>query len=301
MSIGLITYNDASRMEDVVDLITNVDFTSTPFLSSIGESTAMNTLHEWQVDTLAASALNAGVEGADVTISTIVGPTRVNNVVQLFQKTIAVTDTEMAIPHYGMNNPMSYQTQKRIKELARDMERALIAGTRASGASGVARQLNGAIALITTNKTARASGTSLSEDEFNAMIAGVFDNGTDSSADLVLCGSFLKRVVDKWTQNVTRNINATEKRQILSITYYESSFGVHEFRISREVPSAAGTAGVLAVDTSKWRVAYLTGRRIAAKPLAKTGSATKVLLEGEATLEALNEKSSAYRSGYFVG
>jgi len=44
MAIGLITYNDTSRQEDVVDLVTNIDFTSTPFLSSIGESTASNTL-----------------------------------------------------------------------------------------------------------------------------------------------------------------------------------------------------------------------------------------------------------------
>ena len=301
MAIGLITYNDTSRMEDVVDLVSNIDFTSTPFLSSIGESVAYNTLHEWQTDTLTSAAHNAGIEGADVSVADASGPTRVNNVVQMFQKTVTVSDTELALPHYGINNPMSYQTQKRLKELARDMEKALIAGTRASGSSGVARQMAGAIQQISTNKTARASGTSLSEDEFNAMIAGIFDNGTDSSADLVLTGSYLKRVVDKWTANVVRNIGASEKRQILSIAYYESSFGIHEFRVSREVPSAAGSAGVLAIDTSKWRVAYLTGRRTAATPLAKTGSATKVLIEGEATLESLNEKSSAYRSGYFVG
>lgn len=301
MAIGLYTHVDSSRMEDVVDLVTNIDYTSTPFLSSIGEATASNTLHEWQTDSLTAAGDNAGIEGADVSVADIAGPTRVNNVVQMFQKTVTVSDTEMALPHYGIDNPMNYQTTKRLKEMARDMEKALISGTRASGNSGVARRMNGAIALITTNKTARASGTSLSEDEFNAMIAGIFDGGTDSSADLVLTGSYLKRVVDKWTTNVTRNIDASQKRQILSITFYESSFGVHEFRVSREVPTAAGTAAVLAVDTSKWRVAYLTGRRTAATPLAKTGSATKVLIEGEATLEALNEKSSAYRGGYFVG
>lgn len=297
MPIGLITYNDSSRMEDVVDLVTNVDFTSTPFLSTIGESVATNTLHEWQTDTLTTAAHNAGIEGADVVVADASGPTRVNNVVQMFQKTVTVSDTEMALPHYGINNPMSYQTEKRLKELARDMEKALIAGTRASGNSGVARQMAGAIVQITTNKTARASGTSLSEDEFNAMIAGIYDSGTDASVDLILTGSYLKRVIDKWTTAVTRNVSASEKRQVLTIAFYESSFGVHEIRLSREVPTSA----VLGVDTSKWRTAYLTGRRTSATPLAKTGSATKVLIEGEATLEGLNEKSSAYRSGYFIG
>lgn len=297
MSVGLTTWTDASRKEDVVDLITNLDYASTPFLSNIGESVANNTFHEWLTDTFDSAADNAAAEGSDAAFITHQGPVRKNNVVQLFRKVIAVTDTEMAIPHYGLNNPMSYQTTKKLTELARDMEKALVAGTRASGASGTARRLDGAIAQITTNKTARASGTSLTEDEFNAMIAGVFDGGTDAAPSLVLTGSYLKRVIDKWTTAVTRNIDASEKRQILSIAYYESSFGVHEIRLSREVPASA----LMAVDTSKWRTAYLVNRRPSATPLAKTGSTTKVMIEGEATLEALNEKSSAYRSGFFIG
>jgi hypothetical protein len=40
---------------------------------------------------------------------------------------------------------------------------------------------------------------------------------------------------------------------------------------------------------------------VSIKPLGKTGSSTKALMEGEATLEALNEKSSFYASGYFAG
>lgn len=296
MSVGLTTWTDASRKEDVVDLITNLDFASTPFMSSIGESVAQNTFHEWLVDTYESVGDNAVAEGSDASYATITGPLRRNNVVQLFRKVIAVTDTEMAIPHYGVNNPMSYQTTKKLVELARDMERALVAGTRASGNSGVARRMDGAIAQITSNKTARASGTSLTEDEFNAMIAGIYDGGTDSAPSLVLTGSVLKRVIDKWTTAVTRNIDASEKRQVLSIAFYESSFGVHEIRLSREVPTNA----VMAVDASKWRTAYLVNRRPSATPLAKTGSATRVMVEGEATLEALNEKSSAFRSGYLL-
>src|SRR5438874_479519 len=117
-TIGLITYNDTGRQEDVVDLVTNVDYTSTPFLSRIGESVATNTFHEWMVDVLAAPALNAGIEGADIVTTDPTAPTRKNNVVQLFQKNIVVSDTEIAIPHYGLNDPFEYQTQKKMKELA---------------------------------------------------------------------------------------------------------------------------------------------------------------------------------------
>lgn len=297
MAIGLITYMDNVRPEDVTGLINNVDFESTPFMSSIGEGTASNTLHEWLTDSYASSAVNSAIEGSDATVVDHTTPSRSNNVVQLFRKVVTVSDTEQAIPHYGMTSPLSYQTTKALKELARDMEKAFVAGTKASGSSGVARYMDGAIALVTTNKTARASGTSYTEDEFNATVAGIFDNGTDATVDLVLAGSYLKRVIDKWNTKTTSNVNAADYKQILRVDLYTGSFGTSRIALSREVPASA----VLYLDTAKWRKDYLVNRRPTATPLAKTGSSTKVLIEGEVTLAALNQKSSAYRSGYFIG
>ena len=297
MAIGLITHQDTTRPEDVIGEITNLDFESTPFLSNIGESSAQNTLHEWQVDTYSAAADNAVAEGSAASIVDLTQPTRSTNVVQLFRKVVSVSDTESAILHYGMGDPFTYQTDKKMTELMRDCEKAAIQGTRASGSSGVARRMDGAIALVTTNKTARASGTSFSETEFNDLIRGIYDNGTDSTVDLVLLPSYLKWVVDQFNTKVTQNINAKEYEQVLRVETYTSSFGTHRIVHSREVPSN----GVLAVDTSKFRKAYLVGRKPQMKPLGKVGSDTRGLIEAEVTLEALNEKSSAYRSGYFVG
>lgn len=297
MAIGLITHQDTTRPEDVNGLITNLDYTSTPFLNNIGESTALNTLHEWQVDTYDASADNAAIESSDATIVDHTQPTRATNVVQMFRKTVTVSDTESAIPHYGMGDPFVYQTEKKMTELMRDMEKAAIQGTRASGSSGVARRMDGAIALITTNKTARASGTCFTETEFNDIVKGIFDSGTDATVDLVLLPSYLKLVVDRFNTKTTSNLDAGDFKQVLRVETYVSAFGTHNIAFSREVPSN----GVLAVDSSKWRKAYLVNRSPQMRALAKTGSATKGMIEAEATLEALNQKSSAYRSGYFVG
>lgn len=301
MAIGLITHMDTTRPEDVVDLVTNVDYKSTPFFSGLEESTATNTLHEWLVDNYDASADNATVESSDATIVDLTQPTRSTNVVQMFRKVVTVSDTERAVSHYGTGDPYTYQLRKKMVEMARDVEKALIAGTRASGASGTARRLDGAIAAISTNATARASGTSLSETEFNDIVAGVFDNGTDENVDEIYTGSYLKRAISGYTANSTKNVEAEDKRLVNAVDIYISDFGVHKLFISREVPSAAGAAAVLAVDSDKWRVAYLQGRRPQHVPLSKTGSSTKGMLEGELTLESLNEQSSAYRSGYFVG
>ena len=297
MPIGLITHMDTTRPEDVVDIVTNVDYESTPFFSTIEESSASNTLHEWLTDSYDASAHNAAVEGSDATIVDLTQPTRTTNVVQAFRKVISVSDTQRAIPHYGNNDPYSYQLNKKMIELARDTEKALIAGTRASGASGVARQMNGAIALITTNKTARTSGTSFTETEFNNMVAGIYDSGTDMNVDKVFVGSYLKRVISGFNGGATVNVDAEVKKIWNTVSIYESDFGIHMIHLSREVPTGA----VLAVDSSKWRKAFLVNRRFQHVPLAKTGSSTKGMVEGELTLEALNEASSAYRSGYFAG
>lgn len=297
MAIGLITHMDTTRPEDVNEVITNLDFSSTPFLSSIGESTANNTFHEWQVDTYADSADNATIESSDATIVDMVQPTRSTNIVQLFRKVVTVSDTEAAIPHYGMGDPFTYQTDKKMTELRRDLEKAFITGTRASGSSGVARRMDGAIALITTNTTARTSGTSFTETEFNDMVKGIYDSGTDATIDLVLLPSYLKLVVDRFNTKTTTEQPASEFKQTLRVETYVSAFGMHQIAFSRELPSS----GVLMVDTSKWRKAWLVNRAPKMTALAKTGSATKGMIEAEATLEALNQKSSAYRSGYFVG
>jgi enamine deaminase RidA (YjgF/YER057c/UK114 family) len=297
MAIGLITYNDATRKEDVVDIITNVDFKSTPFISRIGESVAMNTLHEWLVDTYAAAAANTGIEGADVSIVDLTQPTRKTNVVQLFQKVIAVSDTELALAHYGATDPFTYQTNKKMIEIARDIELAAILGTRASGASGVARSMDGVIALLTSNKTAQTSGTSFTKEILNNLLKMVYDAGTDESVDLIMVGSYLKQVIDTMTTNITQNINASEYTVIQRISTYISSYGEHEVVIERNIPAGS----IVGVDTSKFNLAWLSGRRMAVKPLGKTGSSTKALIEGECTLVCLNEKSSFASSGYFRG
>jgi len=297
MAIGLVTHMDVTRVEDVTELVTNISYESTPFFSSLGTAQAQNTLHQWLVDSYAAAAHNAAIEGNDVTFNDLSQPTRVDNIVQLFQKDIRVSNTEQRVSHYGMRDPYSYQLEKKMVEMARDFEKAAVAGTAASGSSGVARQMKGAIAQITTNKTARASGTSASEIEYNNILSGIFDSGTDITVDKVFTGSYLKKAISGYTAGSTKFTQADGKKLYNTVSVYESDFGTQSIHLSREVPSGA----ILAVDSSKWRVAYLVNGRPQHIPLATIGSAKRGMLEAEWTLEGLNEGSSAYRSGYFTG
>lgn len=300
MAIGLITpmQQGKTMVEDVTNEVVNVDYASTPFYSSLAESQATNTLHQWLNDTYAASADNAQIEGNDLSFTDLTEPSRGTNVVQLFQKDIRVSNTAQRVAHYGTGDPYAYQKFKKMTEMARDIEKALVAGTRASGSSGVSRRLDGAIALVTTNKTARSSGTSLSETEFNDIVQGIFDSGTDISVDKAFTGAALKRAISGYTAGSTKFTQAEGGKLYNSFSVYESDFGVVTIHLEREVPTTAGNKAILLVDSSKWRVAYLTDGRPQHIPLATIGSAKRGMLEAELTLEALNEKSSAYRVGY---
>jgi hypothetical protein len=125
----------------------------------------------------------------------------------------------------------------------------------------------------------------------------VYSSGTDEDVDLILTGPKLKLAIDKFATNNTRYIDSTAFEQALRVDTYMSSFGIHKICLERNVPNGA----ILGVDTASGAPLGWLDRRVAIKPLGKTGSSTKALMEGEATVEALNEKSSFYASGYFFG
>jgi hypothetical protein len=138
MAIGLITYQDASRREDLTDIITNVDYKNTPLLSGLPKGAdAKQTLHEYTTATFAASAANASAEAAEFSAVDLVQPTRATNNTQIFTDYIQISGTEMNVNTVA--DAWTYQTNKNLTEHARDIELALMGGSRASGNSGWAR------------------------------------------------------------------------------------------------------------------------------------------------------------------
>lgn len=73
-----------------------------------------------------------------------------------------------------------------------------MAGSRASGSSGVARRMAGVINAIVTNATTRASGSSLGETTFNDIMEMIY-NATDRVADEIFVGGTLKRDISGFT------------------------------------------------------------------------------------------------------
>lgn len=281
---------DASRREDLVDVITNISPQETPLLSGLAEGPeATQTLHEWLVDTLAAAAQNAAVEASAFSAVDLTQPSRLVNKTQIFLDHILVSGTEQAVNIGGTQAAFEYQIEKNMKEHAKDIELALLAGSGASGSSGVARAMDGILqwyrANDTTNYSARASGASLGETTFNDIINLIY-NSSDTVADEVYVGAQLKRDISGFTAGNTRFISADDKRLARPVDVYESDFGVHKVFLHRNMPNGANLKGFLAIKNDMWKVSWLKGRRTKVLDLTADGDRERAMLVSELTLEA---------------
>ena len=96
--------------EDVGDFISNISPTETPFISSVGKTTATAVVHDWLEHSLAAaSATNVWVEGNEAALTTPTTLTRNTNSCQINAKAVAVSGTQDKVKKYGMGRELAYR------------------------------------------------------------------------------------------------------------------------------------------------------------------------------------------------
>jgi hypothetical protein len=298
----LPTYDDASRREDLLSIVGDVTPDDTPLMTMLKTSTANNTLHEWLEDYITPpTTVTYATEGAAATYSALTQPQRRNNITAIITQTFRVTGTERSVTVGSGQDPMDYQSAKALRTWKMNAELTLVNGSKASGASGVARGMAGLVNVITTLATSRNSGTSLSETEFQDMHQDSWtQGGTDNAFDLVLVPFGLKRKIDGFTAGATKYVDQSDKKLTQPVAIYETSAGIARIMQHRYVPSAAATPGprFLGLKENLYRVAYL--RKPFKEMLAKDGDRENGQIVGEFTLEFLAERTSVNRNGYAV-
>lgn len=283
------TYHQNGNREDLLNLVVNISPTETPMLSGFAKSRCFNTLHQWVQDSLAAVGDSKVVEGSDATFGTLSARTIVSNYTQINRKTFQVSDTQdsSAVRKAGVSgSEYNYQLSKAMKELARDMEKDIITGTSASGASGSARNARGVLDFLSTNvETGSGTGTqALTETMYNDLLQTIYESG--GNPDTTYVAGFQKRQISGFTASSTRNIEAQSRRLVANIDVYESDFGLQRVILDRHM-----SADVVAVLEKKyWKFCPL--RPTKHVPLSKIGSSRRGMIESEWTLEALAESSS---------
>jgi hypothetical protein len=300
------TYTAIGQREDLMDVIYNIAPTETPFMSSIGKSSATARLHEWQTDTLAAAVTtNAAIEGATATSATLTPSVRLGNRAQISQKTIAISGTLETVNKAGRRSEKAYQLAKASSELKRDMEATLLSNNVAADGNGssTARTLGGLQAWLSSNYSGGASGTAgslgttarvtgtdraFTSTLLNNVMQSAFTNG--GSPTMLFVTPAQKVVASTFTGVATRyrDVPSNQQAQIINAAdVYVSDFGIIQIVPDRFIPNADNDDCAFLVDTEMASVSYL--RPFQTNELAITGDATNTQLLVEYTLQVNNE------------
>ena len=269
----------------------------TPFYTKARKTTARNTLHEWQTDSLRASAANAHIEGDATSAEARTATTRLGNYTQIFKNAVVVPDTDEGLNKAGRAAEIAYQTLKIAKEQKLYIEKALFDNNaRAAGSSTVARELAGAPAWLTTNITNTGTGgadatgdgtdartddgtpTAFSQTKFDTVMQSIWENG--GNPDTVYLSAFQMNVALGFTGNNNQRsaVQAGDERVIKSLAVYVTPWGTVEFVPSRENRSR----DVFIMQDDMWEVATL--RPTKNVELAKNGDNTTRQILTELTL-----------------
>ena len=293
-----LTYTDKvgdvqqSNREDLTDIIYDISPTDTPFMSTIGQSKAKGTYHEWQTDSLAdATDDNAAIEGADAEYPNLTPTTRVGNYTQIMQKTVQVSNTQDTVDKAGKVKETAYQLTKASAELKRDIEKTLLSdNTQDAGSSAAPRKL-GAIQTWLTTNTVDAAGAFTEPVLKQAVLKAYTEGGTPT---MLLVSPKQKQVVSEFEGIAAQRYEAPKSSATTIIgaaDVYLSDFGTLSVVPDRFLDDDVA----LVLDPTMFSVAYL--RPFKQTELAKTGDSTKHQMLTELTLQVKNEASSAMITG----
>jgi hypothetical protein len=298
------SYDAKGLREDLENVIYDISPEETPFYSACKKTTASNTYHEWQTDTLRASATNAHIEGDATTAEARVATVRLGNYTQIFKNAVVIPDTDKGLDKAGRASEMAYQTLRIAKEQKLDIEKALFASQiRVAGNATTARKLAGVPAWIKTNDTnlgtngvtgdglgttTRVDGTQtvFSQADFDSLMQEIWVQGGKASS--VYLSSFQMNLALGFTGNNNQRstVQAGDEKVIKSLDVYVTPWGTVEFIPSRENRSR----DVWIMQDDMWAVAVLRGTKNV--ELAKTGDNSTRQVVTELTLISKNEKAS---------
>jgi hypothetical protein len=284
------TYDVATNHEDLTDVLVLMGQMKTPMFSNLPKVKAKSALHEWPTVSYADAATNAQVEGFTFSPGALTSPSRGQNYTQIFAKVGSVSATQRASDPAGYKDEYAFQVEKALKEIGRDIERALINGSGAvSGGTGTARELKGILAWIRTNvSTGTGTGRDITEAELNSLLADIYSAGGDP--DTILVSPKQRNKMSGFFDD-SRSYVDSVKKFTSAIAVYDSNFGVIQVVSDIHMPDSQ----LAVLDSSTWKIAQL--RPVAKEETAKVADADGFAVVGELTLAAYAEKYNGKLTG----
>lgn len=305
MAFGKHTYHSANELrESLLDIIKDISPNEDNyFTSNLGVGApAIQPLHQWNLFHEArATSVDAEIEGAETAYPDLQAETRSTNYTVILDAPVKLSRTRASIANVTGEDAMSVEKERALRRLKSEMEYATVNGTVAVGASGVARGMAGLEMVISTNVTARTTGQSFTETELNDIVQDSWDQvGASYVMDLFACPVVIKRRIATFGTNVTRNVQAMDKRLTQEVRVYDADVGQTVKIIAhKDLRTTAGSLVVLGLRESLFEHSFLVD---SGEPhweeRAATGDWKGGVYITELTLVSYNEKASVKRTGY---
>lgn len=296
----LRTYGDTGIKQDVLGLVEILTAREDWFLSNLGKSVAISTVHSLLTDTLRTAASAAVAEAEDFTALTRTTTTLTTNIVEKVAIPFKVDRTQQLVQHYYGEDELARQTTKALADWGNAAEFDVVRSTLVSGASGTIPKMSGILEAISrsTNYSLHASGTAFAASILNGAMKDNTDNSNGDVATDLFVGSFLRNVIDGFSNKSNTLVTVDAKEILNTIDVYSTSFGRLNIHYHRYVQQSVDSTGnVLAVRPEKLKIAYLR-RPFIDTTLQRAGDYDFRAVVGDLTLEVKNRNSNWYFAGF---
>lgn len=313
----LATSGDNVR-ESLTDVIYNISPTEVPLQSNIGRGSTSNTLHEWQIDELAAvNTSNAAIDGADFGSDSSDEAQRIGVYMQISIKYLAVSRRANIVNKAGRKSELAYQIAKKGKELRRDVEAmACLNNATVAGNSTTASETAGLGAWLKTNTSRGATGTdpALSNTTYGEPTTAAGDGTQRALSEATLLGILKDCYVQGGNPNMIM-VGPTVKQRFSNYMFGSSAriatqyqdqgpsrrggvsvvgavdVYVSDFTVLDIVPNRfQRERDVWVLDTEYWEITYLDGYKT--ETIAKIGDAERRHILVDWGLKSNNEAAS---------
>lgn len=308
--------------EDLTDVIYNISPTECPFTSNAGRASSKQTFKEWNIDSLAAAANNAHIDGDEFAGDALTDAEKVGNYHQISRKDLVMSRRANIVNKAGKKSEVAYQIAKAGKELKRDVELAATQRKAAVvGNSTTAMQSAGVPAWIRTNDQLGSGGSSptlsgttngypnaagtvgtaraLSEATLMDAIRACYDQG--GSPDMIMVSTEMKQRMSTFLFSSSSRVATQYQDQgksprggatvIGAVDVYVTDFGVVDIVPNRFSPSGATASEVFVLDSEYWCLTYLDGYKT--ETIAKVGDHERRMLLVDWSVESKNEAASS--------
>lgn len=299
----LRSYGDVAIKQDVLGLVEILTAREDWFLSNLGKTVAISTVHSTLTDTLRAVASEAVEEGADFTALARTTTSLITNLVEKIAVPFKVDRTQQLVQHYYGEDELARQTTKALATWGNAAEFDLVRSTLVSGASGTIPKMSGILEFISksTNYSLHTTGTVFSTSVLNGIMRTNMDNSNGDVATDLFVGSFLRNAIDEFTSKSNTLVTVDATTILNTIDVYSTSFGRLNIHYHRYINQSADESGrVLGIRPEKLKIAYLR-RPFVDTTLQRAGDYDFRAVVGDLTLEVKNKDSNWFHEGFDDG